>query len=394
MQPFPQPPGGDSAHMLDLAAITARATAIRHDLHRHPELTWQERRTAGVVRDELTRLGIAWTPCAEHGTVARLAPGRGGRHVAFRADLDALPIHELTGCAHQSTIAGHMHACGHDGHTASLLGAAAWLKQHEDRLPGAVTLLFQPAEEGGHGARRMVEEGCLSGIDAVFGYHNWSGLPAGHYACPDGPVMAANGEWTARIHGRGCHAAAPQDGIDPVLTGAHFTVLAQQLVSRQSAPQEAAVVSVTCFHAGTADNVIPDHAELVGTVRAATTERREALAAGLRRVLDAACLASGARGELEYTPTYPATVNHAGEAQRARGALERILGPGRCVSAGIPLMAAEDFSYYLQAAPGAYILLGTGRAEPCHSPRFDFDDALIPLAIRLWAELAGLPPAA
>ncbi len=378
-------------HMVDLAAIAARATALRHDLHRHPELMWQERRTAGVVRDELTRLDIAWTPCADTGTVARLAAGRAGRHVAFRADLDALPIQELTGCGHQSTIPGHMHACGHDGHTASLLGAAAWLAAHEAALPGPVTLLFQPAEEGGHGARRMVDEGALNGIDAVFGYHNWSGLPAGHYACPDGSVMAANGEWTAVIHGRGGHAASPHDCVDPVLTGAHFTVLAQQLVSRQTAPQEAAVVSVTMFHAGTADNVIPDTAELTGTVRAATTARREALVTGLRRVLDAACAASGAVGELRYEPTYPATVNHAAEAARARTALDGILGAGRCVTAGLPLMAAEDFSYFLQARPGAYILLGTGRAEPCHSPRFDFDDALIPLAIRLWSRLAGLP---
>ena len=203
--------------------------------------------------------------------------------------------------------------------------------------------------------------------------------------------MAANGEWTAIIRGRACHAAAPQDGIDPVLTGAHFTVLAQQLVSRHTAPQEAAVVSVTCFHAGTADNIIPDTAELVGTVRAATTERREALVAGLRRTLDAACAASGARGELRYEPTYPATVNDPGEAARAREALDRVLGAGRGIVAGIPLMAAEDFSYYLQACPGAYILLGTGRDEPCHSPRFDFDDGLIPVAIRLWSALAGLP---
>lgn len=379
--------------MPDLAAITARATAIRHDLHRHPELTWQERRTGEVVRDELTRLGIPWTPCAEHGAVARLAAGRSGRHVALRADLDALPIHEATGCAHQSLIAGHMHACGHDGHTASLLGAAAWLKAQEAALPGPVTLLFQPAEEGGHGARRMVEEGCLEGVDAVFGYHNWSGLPAGHYACPDGPVMAANGEWTARISGRGGHAASPHDCVDPVLAGAHFTVLAQQLVSRQTAPQEAAVVSVTMFHAGTADNVIPDTAELTGTVRAATTARREALVAGLRRVLDAACAAAGASATLTYEPTYPATVNHPAEAARARSALEGILGAGRCVTAGLPLMAAEDFSYYLQAKPGAYILLGTGRAEPCHSPRFDFDDGLIPVAIRLWSRISGLQPA-
>jgi amidohydrolase len=380
--------------MADLTAITDRAIALRHDLHRHPELTWQERRTAQVVRDELTRLGIPWAPCAEHGSVARLAAGRPGRHIALRADLDALPIHETTGVSYQSTIAGHMHACGHDGHTACLLGAAAWLKQHESDLPGPVTLLFQPAEEGGHGAKRMVEGGCLDGVDAVFGFHNWPGLPDGHYACPDGPVMAANGEWSAIIRGRGGHAASPHDCVDPVLAGAHATVMVQQLVSRQTAPQEAAVVSVTCFHAGTADNVIPDSAELVGTVRAATTERRELLVDGLRRILDAACAASGATAELRYEPTYPATVNHPGEAARARTVLDRILGPGRQVTQGIPLMAAEDFSYYLQAKPGAYILLGTGRdgrREPCHSPRFDFDDRLVPVVIRLWADLAGVP---
>ncbi|MBN8524094.1 MAG: amidohydrolase [Planctomycetes bacterium] len=374
-------------------ATVARAVELRHDLHRHPEPSWQERRTAQVVRSELDRLGITWTPCAEHGTVARLAAGRAGRHVALRADLDALPIQEETGHAHASTVAGCMHACGHDGHAACLLGAAAWLKRHEGQLPGPVTLLFQPAEEGGHGARRMVAEGCLDGVDAVFGFHNWPGLPDGHYACPDGPVMAANGEWHATIRGRGGHAASPHDCVDPVLTGAHAIVLAQQLVSRQTAPQEAAVVSVTCFHAGTADNIIPDRAELVGTVRAATTTRREELVTGLRRILDAACAASGATADLRYEPTYPATVNHPAEAARARAALDDVLGPGRQVVQGIPLMAAEDFSYYLEARPGAYILLGTGRdgrREPCHSPRFDFDDRLIPVVIRLWARLCGL----
>jgi amidohydrolase len=379
--------------MLD--AIVARAVDLRHDLHRHPELTWQERRTAQAVRAELDRLGIPWSACAEHGTVARLAAGRPGRHIALRADLDALPVAEATGCAWSSTVPGTMHACGHDGHTACLLGAAAWLKLHEAALPGPVSLLFQPAEEGGHGARRMVAEGCLDGIDAVFGFHNWPGLPAGTFACPDGPVMAANGEWTARIQGRGGHAASPHDCIDPVLCGAQFTVMAQQLVSRATAPQEAAVVSVTCFHAGTADNVIPDAAELVGTVRAATTARRDGLADGLRRILDACCAAAGAQGELRYEPTYPATVNHPAEAARARTALAGILGEGALVSAGLPLMAAEDFSYYLEARPGAYILLGTGRdgrREPCHSPRFDFDDALIPVVIRLWSALTGAPP--
>lgn len=375
----------------ELADIVARAVELRRDLHRHPEPTWQERRTAAVVRAELDRLGIPWRACAEHGTVARLAAGRAGRHVAFRADLDALPIREESGAPYASVVPGCMHACGHDGHTACLLAAAAWLKRQEAHLPGPVTLLFQPAEEGGHGARRMVEEGALEGVDAVFAFHNWSGLPAGAWGCPDGPVMAANGEWTAVIEGRGGHAGSPHDCVDPVLAGAHFTVLAQQLVSRATPPQQAAVVSVTMFHAGSADNAIPERAELSGTIRAATSERREALAAGLARILEAACAASGARGRLDYHPTYPATINHPAEAARARAALAAVLGAEREVRDGWPLMAAEDFAYMLAARPGAYILLGTGHPEPCHSPRFDFDDRLIPVALRLWAALAGLP---
>mgnify|MGYP001604876724 FL=1 len=379
--------------MATLEAVVAHATDLRHRLHQKPELSWAEHNTAVFVRAELTRLGISWTPCADTGSIARLAAGKHGRHIALRADLDALPVSETSGVPWTSTIPGHMHACGHDGHTACLLGTAAWLKAHEAQLPGPVTLLFQPAEEGGHGARRMVEEGCLNGIDAVFGFHNWPGLPDGHWACPDGTIMASNGEWSATITGRGTHAASPHDGIDPVLAGAHFTVMAQQLVSRVLAPQEAGVVSVTCFHGGTANNIIPDSVELRGTIRASATTTRDMLAARLEQILHAACAAAGASGTFHYEPTYPATVNHPSEATRARAALDTIYGPGKGITAGIPIMPAEDFSYYLEKKPGAYILLGTGRdgrREPCHSPRFDFDDRLIPIVVRLWAKLAGL----
>ena len=379
--------------MPTLESVVAHATELRHQLHQKPELTWAEHSTAEFVRRELTRLGIPWTRCADTGSVARLAVGKSGRHIAIRADLDALPINETSGVPWTSTVPGKMHACGHDGHTACLLGAAAWLKAHESRLPGPVTLMFQPAEEWGHGARRMVQEGCLDGIDAVFGFHNWPGFPDGQWACPDGTLMASNASWKAVITGRGTHAAAPHDGIDPILVGAHFTTLAQQLVSRITAPQEAAVVGVTSFHAGTANNIIPDTAELLGTIRSSTTTKRDALAVGLERMLHAACTAAGATGEFIYEPMYPATVNHASEAIRARAALERVYGPGKQVAAGVPIMGSEDFSYYLEKKPGAYILLGTGRdgrREPCHSPRFDFDDRLIPIVVRLWADLAGL----
>jgi amidohydrolase len=380
--------------MADLEAMVVRARTIRHELHRHPELMYQEERTAQVVRRELDRLGIAWRACAGTGTVARLADGARGRHIGLRADLDALPLTELTGLPYASEHPGLMHACGHDGHTASLLAAAAWLKAHETALPGPVTLLFQPAEEGGHGARRMVDDGALDGVDEVFGYHNWPPIPFGRAGCVPGTIFAANGEWKAVIQGRGGHASSPQHCIDPILAGAHFVTLAQQIVSRQVAPQDAAVVSVTCFHGGTADNIIPDSVELIGTVRAATTALRDDLARRVEQVLTTSCAPSGARGTFTYRPCYPATVNHTASALRAQDALRAVLGSDGLANEGLPVMAAEDFGYYLTQVPGAFILLGAGRTgtvmEPCHSPRFDYNDDLIPVVVRLWSRLVGL----
>lgn len=380
--------------MTALAAICADAVAFRRRLHRRPELLFAVHETAAAVRGELDRLGIPWRACADTGTVADLASNAPGRRIALRADLDALPLDECTGLPWASEKPGLMHACGHDGHTASLVAAAAWLKLNEAKLPGPVRLLFQPAEEGGHGARKMVEDSCLDGVDAVFGYHNWPHIPFGRAACPLGPVMAANGEWTATITGRGGHAAAPHQCIDPILAGAHFVTLVQQLVSRQVAPQEAAVVTVTCFHGGTADNIIPDAVELVGTVRAGTSVQRDALAVKVGEVLTAACAPSGASAQYHFNPCYPATVNHAQMAVEARAALAAELGGDWEWTVGVPLMAAEDFGYYLAKCPGAYLLLGAGRSgqavEGCHSPRFDFNDDLIPVVTRLWARLAGL----
>ena len=378
---------------MTLAAITAHAIALRRALHREPELMHHEHDTAAAVRAELDRLGIAWRACAGTGTVARLGSGS-GRHLAFRADLDALALTELTGVPWASRRPGLMHACGHDGHTASLLAAAAWLKLRERDLPGPVTLLFQPAEEGGHGAQAMCADGALDGVDAVYGYHNWPAIPFGRAACPPGPVMGANAEWTVTITGRGGHASAPHLAIDPIVAGAHFVTLAQQIVARQIAPQDAAVVTITCFHSGTADNIIPEIAELIGTVRAATTATRDDLARRVEACLHAACAASGARGKFVYRPCYPATVNDPAASCLASAALERVLGPGAVDDRGMPLMAAEDFGYFLTQRPGAFILLGAGRpgepVEGCHSPRFDFNDDLIPVVVRLWADLAGV----
>jgi amidohydrolase len=377
--------------MVDISALCARAVALRHDLHRHPELMYEEKRTAQVVRDDLTKLKIPWVTCADTGTIARLAPNAVGKHIALRADLDALPLSETTGLSYASCHPGKMHACGHDGHTASLLATAMYLKQKENQLPGPVTLLFQPAEEGGHGAKRMIEGGALIGIDEIFSYHNWPPIPFGQAACAAGAIFAANGEWTATIHGRGGHASQPQHCIDPILTGAHFVTMAQQIVARQISPQQAGVVSVTCFHGGTADNIIPDSVELTGTVRAATTTLRDELAQRCESILHAACQASGAHGQFDYRPCYPATINHSDSAQRAQHALRNVLGPQALSGDALPIMAAEDFGYYLQVIPGAYILLGAGKPnhtmEPCHSPRFDYNDDLIPIVVKLWDEI-------
>jgi hippurate hydrolase len=378
-----------------LPDLTDHAVALRHDLHRHPELLYQVERTAGVVRQELDRLGIAWRPCAGVGTIADLNSQAGGKRIALRADLDALPLTELTGLPWASTVPGRMHACGHDGHTASLLAAAAYLKRRESDLPGPVRLIFQPAEEGGHGALRMIEDGAIDGVDEIYGYHNWPPFAFGQAACAAGTIFAANGEWTATITGRGGHASSPQLCIDPILAGAHFVTLVQQIVSRQVAPQESAVVTVTCFHGGTADNIIPEEVELVGTVRAVTTSQRDVLAGRVSDVLNAACAPSGAHARFDYRPCYPATVNHPGPSAHAASALSRVLGAGCLVSDALPVMAAEDFGYYLSRIPGCFILLGAGvpgrPIESCHSPRFDFNDALIPVVVRLWAAIAGIP---
>jgi amidohydrolase len=378
-----------------IGAIVQHGVRIRHELHEHPELAWQEEWTARCVRGELDRLGIPWRRCAGTGTVATLATGAVGEHVAFRADIDALPIVEATGLPYVSRERGRMHACGHDGHTASLLSAAAWLKGCEHALPGPVTLLFQPAEEGGFGAKKMIEGGALDGVDRIFGYHNWPPIPFGRAACVDGTMLGANARFSIAITGRGGHASQPEACRDPVIAGALFVVNVQQVVSRQVAPQQAAVVSVTIFQAGESGNIIPDQAFLGGTIRALTVELRDELASRVKEVLHATCTASGVEGRFEYEPNYPATINDPVSAEAARTALRSLLGDGCLWTESVPIMGAEDFSYYLEHIPGAFVLLGTGRSgthvEPCHSPRFDYDDELIPVVIRLWAHLAGAP---
>jgi amidohydrolase len=377
--------------------IVDSAIMMRRELHQHPELTWQEFATAALVRSRLDELGITWHACAETGTVATLAAGAGGRHVALRGDIDALPINEESGREWSSREEGCMHACGHDGHTAALMASAAWLKQNEAHLPGPVTLLFQPAEEGGHGARRMIDDGALDGVDAVFGWHNWPAIPFGQAVCPDGAVMAGNGTFRITLKGAGGHASQPEKARDPVLAAAAVTIALQQIVSRRLAPQHAAVVSVTSIDAASFDTVIRDDAVIGGSIRLADAADRDRINALIAEIADATARAHGVEAETEIFPRYGATVNHAGPAGEMRGALAEELGADwQAGHLPVPIMASEDFSYYLGQVPGAFALIGSDdgemqHAQPCHSPRYDFNDRLIPVVARVFARVAGAP---
>ncbi len=391
------------------SSMVEGAVGVRRHLHRHPELTWAEHDTAALVRSRLDDLGIAWWACADTGTVATLAPDAAGRHVALRADLDAMPVQEANGFAHASTVAGAMHACGHDGHTATLLGAADWLRRHVDELPGPVTLLFQPAEEGGHGAREMIAAGALDPpgtrpVDVVFGWHNWPALPWGTALCPDGTVMAGNGTFRIEVEGVGGHASQPEATRDPVLAAAAVTVALQQVVARRLAPTDAAVVAVTSIEAPSAETVTPSSATLAGSIRLARPELRSRLEGAIDEVVARTAEAHGVRAVVEHRRRYDPTVNHPGAAHEVRSALAGVLGPGWDAHGhAVPVMASEDFSYYLQARPGAFALVGAddperaegrtpeGAPASCHSPHYDFHDGLIGVVVRLYARLAGLP---
>ena len=387
---------GQPPRSVPWAEMVEDATSLRRALHRRPELRFEEEETAARVRAVLTDLGIAHRACAGTGTVARLAAGAPGRNVALRADLDAMPIAETSGAAWTSERAGVMHACGHDGHTATLLLAAGWLAAHEDQLPGPVTLLFQPGEEGGHGAKAMIEDGALEGVDAVFGWHNWPAIGFGRAACPDGVVMSANGTFRVELTGAGGHASQPEATRDPVLAAAAVTLALQQVVSRRLPPHQAAVLAVTWIDAAGADTVTPETAALGGSIRVPDTAARDGIFALIERIAADTAAAYGVAATTTVTPRYAATVNHPGRAAELRAALAEELG-AQAGEVGLPLpvLASEDFSYYLAEVPGAFALIGAGDGaghdEPCHSPRYDFNDHLLPIAARTLLRVAGAP---
>lgn len=375
-----------------VAALAAEMTAWRRELHRHPELAFEEHETAARVAGWLKGFGLdPHVGLAGTGVVATIEGRARGPSIALRADLDALPMPEESGVPHASTAKGRMHACGHDGHMAMLLGAAKHLAATRD-FAGTVHVVFQPAEEGGAGGEVMVREGLFEQFPAeqVFGLHNWPGLPRGEMAVHAGPVMAATDQFTITIEGRGGHAAMPHQTPDPVVCGAQVVLGLQTIVSRVADPADMAVVSVTCFEAGTAFNVIPPRAVLKGTVRTVAPATRDMVEARMARIVAGVCAAHGLEGSVDYQRQYPATINTAAEAEIAARAAAQVVGEGRVHRALPPSMGGEDFAYMLQARPGCYVWLGTGQGAGTpglHHPRFDFDDPSLPVGASYWVRL-------
>lgn len=371
--------------------IIEAAIALRHALHRVPEINWSEVHTSGRIREELSAADISWRVCAETGTIAVLAKDAPGRHIALRADIDGLPIREESGAAWASETHGCMHACGHDGHSATLVAAALWLNQQETRLPGPVSLIFQPAEEGGHGARRMIVDGAIEGVAAVYGWHNWPAIPFGQAICPDGVVMAANGTFRITVTGKGGHASQPEMCRDPIIGASAIVLALQQIVSRRLPPQQAAVVSVTSIDAPSVETVTPERAVLSGNIRIADGVLRDLVNELITQVATDTARAWGVTADVEIFPRYGATVNNPDEAETVRKGLLQEFGNGwEDKTISVPVMASEDFHYYLNKIPGAFALIGSGSDTALHNPRYDFNDALIAPAARIMIRLAGL----
>ena len=377
-----------------LQALKPALTRIRHDIHAHPELAFDERRTSDVVARELESYGVeVHRGLAGTGVVGTLRAGSGSASIGLRADMDALPIREANTFEHRSRHEGRMHACGHDGHTAMLLGAARHLAETR-HFDGTVHFIFQPAEEQEGGGRVMVEQGLFDKfpMDAVYGLHNWPGLPLGQFALMPGPMMASADQFEIIVHGHGAHAAMPHLGIDPVAAGAAIVQSLQTLVSRSIDPVDAAVVSVTQFHAGDTDNVIPAQAMLGGTVRAFKPDVRDALEAGMKRICEGVAAAHGASVDFKFKRGYPPLINWPEQTEIAARVLVEMVGAERVHRRFPPTMGAEDFAFMLQAKPGCYVFMGNGQGAGIpgcmlHNPGYDFNDEALPVGSSYWVKL-------
>lgn len=389
-----------------ISGLIGPMRAIRRDIHAHPELKFEEHRTAGLVAQELRDYGCdqVVTGLGKTGVVGLIKghrPAVSGQQrtmIGLRADMDALPMSELNTFAHASRHAGKMHACGHDGHTATLLAAAKAMSLDRD-FAGSVVLIFQPAEEGGGGAKAMIEDGLFEQFpcDAVFAIHNWPGLKVGEFGMNPGAMMASSNEFEITVRGKGAHAAMPHLGVDPVLIASHLVLAFQSLVSRETKPIDATVLSVTQVHAGEATNVIPDHCVMKGTVRTFSLQALDTIEAGMRRICSQLPGAFTAQADFQFNRNYPPTINHRHEAMFAADVAADIVGEAMVQRNVEPTMGAEDFAYMLLEKPGAYIFLGNGDASglhrsqghglgPCtlHNPSYDFNDDLIPIGAAFW----------
>jgi amidohydrolase len=380
--------------------LQAEIQAIRRDIHAHPELRFEEHRTAGVVAEKLAAWGYeVTTGIGGTGLVGTLRRGTGTRALGLRADMDALPLQERNTFEHRSQHPGKMHACGHDGHTAMLLAAA----KHLSRFPnfdGTLNLIFQPGEEGGAGARKMIEDGLFTRFpcDAVFGAHNWPGMKVGQFGVTAGPMMGSSNEFEILLTGKGAHAALPHNGADPVLTATHLVQALQSIITRNKKPIDAAVLSVTEIHAGDATNIIPDSAVIRGTVRTFSLEVLDLIESRMKAIVEQLPPAFGVAGTLDFVRNYPPTINDAQQTEFAVSVMRDIVGNDNVVYPIEPTMGAEDFAFMLLERPGCYIFIGNGDGGhrdpghgmgPCmlHNPSYDFNDELIPIGATLWTRM-------
>lgn len=380
--------------LLDLPFISD-LVAIRRDIHAHPELAFKEGRTADVVARELTAYGLeVHRGLAKTGVVGVLRKGSSERAIGLRADMDALPLPEKNTFAHRSQHEGQMHACGHDGHTTLLLGAARYIAENIDQLnfDGTVYFIFQPAEESEGGAKVMIEDGLFRQfpMEKVFGLHNWPGIPVGEMSVMPGPVMAGTCSFEIAIRGHGCHAAMPNQGVDTLVVASQLVLALQTIVSRNLHPCESAVVSVTQIHGGAALNVIPDDAVLRGTIRSFKPEVQAMVEQAIARLCQGVADTYGAQISMSFDQRYPPTVNSVAETELCRQAAALVVGKENVRTNDLPSMGAEDFAYMLMEKPGCYVWLGNGPGTggcSLHNPRYDFNDQILPIGVSYWVSV-------
>ncbi|KAF0125469.1 MAG: hippurate hydrolase [Elusimicrobia bacterium] len=378
----------------EIKKLVPEMTAWRHELHAHPETAFEEKWTSAFIAGKLKEFSLEpHTGLAGTGVVATLKAGSSRRSIALRADMDALPLTEGNGFAHRSVNEGRMHGCGHDGHVAMLLGAAKYLSAKKD-FDGTVHFVFQPAEEGGGGADKMVKEGLFDKFpcDAVYGMHNWPALPLGQFGVRPGPMMASSDKFEITLSGHGCHAAMPHTGVDLVVTAAAIVQSLHTIVSRSIDPVEPAVVSVSILRAGgEAYNIIPDSVFMRGTARAFSPATQEIIERRIREICDGVCAANGARAKVEYFRNYPPTINDEAQTSVCAGVAAELAGKDNVVTVK-QVMGAEDFSFMLREKPGCYVFAGTGPLKDgraLHNPKFDFNDNLLPIGAAYWSALAA-----